>query len=144
MALVSGEMPMSADASNVVTAPVTGVVGPPRIGMGRSSIHGWGVFALTAIEAGTVVEVSPALVFGPEHEAFVQESELWGLTFDWGDGCHALPLGHGALFNHDPSPSVQAQLDHDANTIEFVAVRNIPAGEELTLRYVEDERDLWF
>ena len=117
---------------------------PGCITMGPSPIHGWGVFALTDIAAGTVVEVSPAVVFGPAHHELVQQSGLWGLTFDWGDGCHALPLGHGALFNHDASPAVQAQLDHDATTIEFVAVRDISAGEELTLRYVDDEQDLWF
>lgn len=114
------------------------------IGVGRSPIHGWGVFALDDIAAGTLVEICPAVIIDAEHAEMVDDTELWGLTFDWGDGCHALALGHGSLFNHSQDPSVYAELDHDAATIEFTAVRNIAAGEELTLRYVADDNDLWF
>lgn len=135
----------SSEAQTAVIGEGFGVsVRRAPIGVGRSPIHGWGVFALDDIAAGTLVEICPAVVIDAEHAEMVDATELWGLTFDWGDGCHALALGHGSLFNHSQSPSVYAELDHQAATIEFTALRNIATGEELTLRYVADDNDLWF
>jgi SET domain-containing protein len=43
-------------------------------------------------------------------------------------------LGYGMLYNHSPEPNVQ-YVQHDAETIAFIALRDIEPGEELRIDY---------
>ena len=47
----------------------------------------------------------------------------------------ALVLGFGSLYNHSDSPNAVAIRQYDDMVIEFVAIRDIEPGEEITHRY---------
>jgi uncharacterized protein len=105
----------------------------PGIGFGRGR-RGRGVFAVRPFEEGEVVEICPTVV--------VDEEDATGVARDYVFSSHQpgkllLVLGYGMLYNH----SAQPNLFHRSAgrlLIEFVALRDIAAGEELTHNYGPD------
>ncbi len=117
-----------------------------KIARRRSRIHGNGVFALEDIDAGTLVCLYRGRLIGHD-----EADELYGDTLD---------TGHTFLFtlnddyvvdgnrdgnvarwiNHSCAPNCESQIaehahDRRRDRIEIVALRDIPAGEELTFDY---------
>ncbi|CCA73599.1 hypothetical protein PIIN_07551 [Serendipita indica DSM 11827] len=103
---------------------------------------GRGVYASRPISVGTVVEISPVLLFGrEEYENHGKHTLLDHYTFVWGNGEMALPLGLGSLFNHSSSPNVNYIKKKDMGYIEYTAARDLHVGEELCIFYGPN---LWF
>ena len=46
-----------------------------------------------------------------------------------------MPLGLGMLYNHSAAPNAVALRHLEQALVEFVALRDIQAGEEITHRY---------
>jgi len=73
------------------------------------------------------------------------------LNRDWGDldthrmawnkSQDCIALGHINLLNHSENPNVYIKKDFKIKRMSMFALRNIKAGEELTIHY---ECDLWF
>ncbi|SPO20455.1 uncharacterized protein UTRI_00855_B [Ustilago trichophora] len=104
--------------------------------------RGRGVYATSCIPGGTLIEVSPVLLFPPaEYALHGSKTQLDGYTFVWkrtsdGAAVMALALGLGSLFNHHPgSPNVKWMLDHATHSIRYTTTRRIEEGEELTISY---------
>ncbi|PWN24839.1 hypothetical protein BDZ90DRAFT_282157 [Jaminaea rosea] len=99
--------------------------------------RGRGVYASKSMSAGTLLEISPVLVFEPEEwRNYGCKTVLDSYTFKWsGMGAHALALGLGSLFNHSPHPSVSFTLDRPSHSIRYTLVRDVVAGEELCISY---------
>jgi hypothetical protein len=99
---------------------------------------GRGVFAQCDFASGTIVEECPVMLltmaFG------LLPPQVQRVVFNWGvlaktDDCTALALGYGSLYNHD-NPANMRYVANPANgTLRFIAVRDIRAGEELTINY---------
>lgn len=103
----------------------------------ESAIHGKGVFAKRAIEAGEIVAVSHVTLL--HHNEELPEL-IATLEFPWDDEYYALCLSDvGSFFNHrkDFNTRVLTQ-DKVRLTQTFVATRNINAGEELFIFYNDD------
>ncbi len=66
--------------------------------------------------------------------AEIAASRLADYAFSWGRGTVALALGYGSLYNHSYTPNARYQ-DVGRCTKEFVAIRDIAAGEEITVNY---------
>lgn len=121
----------------------------PCIYFAPSRLGGRGVFTTEAIPAGTLLEVCPVIVMPPSDLKLVHQTFLHDYYFLWGeeqDHC-ALALGYGSLYNHSEAPSVECVPDYDSETMDYVAMRDIAAGEELTINYGGDEPELteiWF
>ncbi len=113
--------------------------------LGRSAIHGVGVFAIRPIARGTnlfaddrrdIVWVDAAVLeSGALTPAEKQLYQDFGIRRDGRIGCPASfnLLGVGWYLNHAPSAeqaNVVATEDY-----EMVAARDIAEGEELTVRY---------
>ncbi|MCA9064161.1 MAG: SET domain-containing protein-lysine N-methyltransferase [Planctomycetaceae bacterium] len=96
---------------------------------------GRGVFARKPISCGTVFEVVPVLVI-PEKEVLDTDgsSFLADYVFEWKKGKVALALGFGSLYNHSFTPNARYD-DHGRQTKSFRALRDIAAGEEITINY---------
>jgi len=92
---------------------------------------GRGVFAREDIPAGTVIETVPVLV-APEED--LEATALAGHCFLWSRGQVALPLGYGALYNHSYHPNAE-YCDRAPRTKVYRALRDISAGEEITINY---------
>lgn len=95
------------------------------------------MYASRPLSAGTVVEISPVLLFSrDEWDAHGCKTILDCYTFKWGRmGEMALALGLGSMFNHSPRPSVAFYIDKPTHSIRYTLVRDVDAGEELCISY---------
>lgn len=120
-----------------------------EIYFGPSELHGRGVFAARDIEAGEIIEICPVLVFPLSELPHMRQTMLDDYYFDWGeDGkYYAVCLGYGSLYNHEYEPNAEYGMDFEAETIDFYAIKAIPAGVEITVNYNGEagNRDrVWF
>jgi uncharacterized protein len=109
---------------------------------------GRGVFARVDIPAGTVFERVPVIlipknqVFGDTPEARRSARISW-YVFTW---IHpkremvALSLGYGSIYNHSERANARYQMDLP-DVMEYLSLRDIPAGEEITINYRGSEAD---
>jgi SET domain-containing protein len=113
----------------------------------RARGKGRGVFARRPIRKGEVIERVPVLVMSAEeYVGGVDQSPLAGYVFAWGEGQIALALGYGSLYNHSFKPNARYQ-DVPPRTKQFVALRDIGAGEEVTVNYngtPKSRAKVWF
>ncbi|CAO1622565.1 unnamed protein product [Sympodiomycopsis kandeliae] len=99
--------------------------------------RGRGVYASRPLPSGTIVEISPVLLFNKsEWDNYGSKTILDCYTFKWGRmGEMALALGLGSLFNHSKFPSVAFYIDRSSHSIRYQLVRDVVAGEELCISY---------
>lgn len=108
---------------------------------------GRGVFAKQSIGRGELVERSPIIVFTPEEWEHIEKTVLYDYCFNWGDRQGALALGCGSLYNHSFHPNAKYIKNLREMAIDFLALRDIEAGEEITVNYngAPGDRDpVWF
>lgn len=114
-----------------------------------SPLGGRGVFTAAPIPAGALIEICPMIIMPESHRRHLDQTGLYDYYFIWGekeDEC-AIALGYGSLFNHDYGPNAEYIPDFDNNTLDFYALRDIGAGEEITVNYngdPEDQSEIWF
>ena len=111
--------------------------------------RGRGVFTAEALHAGDVIEVCPVIII-PKENCPSSTKLYYTITIFCGakklDDC-AIALGYGSLYNHELHPNANFILDLENLTIDIEAIRDIEAGEEITLNYhgePGDESELWF
>lgn len=108
----------------------------------RSPGRGRGVFARRRIRAGEVIERVPVLVV-PTSDMMSEDStwtNLGSYCFVWNRTSVALALGYGSLYNHSYKPNARYD-DQGQRTKVFTALRDIEAGEEITVNYNGDPDD---
>lgn len=84
-----------------------------------------------------MIEICPALVLPEEDLPVIHSTRLHDYYFLWGDEqkqC-AIALGNGSLYNHSYEPNARYLLDYEHATIDFYCIKNIGAGEEITVNY---------
>lgn len=123
-----------------------------RVQVRMTDKMGKGCFALEKIEKNTVVESAPVIFL--HRDTFVNLNEYNGGThklseypFSWGrDGLVVIALGYGGIYNHKVEPNLSWRPNYQTDSIQYTAVRDIEAGEELFIRYVPRHKlgDLWF
>ena len=113
---------------------VTEITPPTSIRVGETA-HGRGVIAVAEIAQGETIEVCPILELAEGDASGLLED----YTVDLGDGSAgvSLLLGYGSLYNHSDEPNAEyVALADDAYS--FVALRDIGAGEQITISYGEE------
>lgn len=121
----------------------------PSLFVGPSPLNGRGVFSAEPIPRDSLLEVCPVIVLPEEDVHHIEETHLHDYYFLWGENekqC-AIVLGYGSLYNHSFSPNAEYRADYPAGALCFYALRDIPAGEEITVNYNGDPRDdspVWF
>jgi len=108
---------------------------------------GRGIFATDFIPDGTVFERAPVLVM-PAKEINVDQEDtvLSHYMFAWGKNTVAIALGFGSLYNHSYSPNARYE-DVSGQMKNYIAIRDIQAGEEVTINYNGDansKESVWF
>lgn len=107
---------------------------------------GRGVIALSPIMKGEVFESAPVIVVPGEQSGVLRQTTLSSYYYEWGEDA-AIALGYGSVYNHSYRPSARFYLNPTELRIEFVALRNIQPGEEITINYNGEPDDLdpvWF
>ncbi|KAJ2890089.1 hypothetical protein GGI21_006306 [Coemansia aciculifera] len=106
-------------------------------------LRGRGVFTRSAIARGTLVHISPVLLFDhAEYSEHGKYTKLDHYTYCWQSG-FALALGLGSMFNHEPlgRENIGFIRDVGLGLIRYTALRDIAAGEELCICYGPN---VWF
>jgi len=115
----------------------------------RTGKKGRGVFTKEVIKGNTVIEESPVIVMSAEDRMLLDKTLLHDYIFAWGnqkDQC-CMALGFIPLYNHSYTSNCEYFMDFEEETIQIKTVRQIEAGEELTINYNgnwNDEKRVWF
>jgi SET domain-containing protein len=97
---------------------------------------GRGVFARRRIAKDTIIERVPVVAL-PVQEVFgaTAKSTLSEYVFRWREGEVAIALGYGSLYNHSYEPNARFYSEGRLTQV-FSALRDIDAGEEITINYL--------
>ncbi len=111
--------------------------------------QGRGIRALRTFRKGECIERSHVIVIPKEQWPNIEHTVFYDHTFYWGEDEEdaALSLGFGSLFNHSYTPNAVYQRLFTQSEIHFFALRDIVAGEQITVNYngaPDDGQPLWF
>jgi SET domain-containing protein len=103
-----------------------------------TSISGFGVFAISDIKSGELIEECHHI---PLSQKFYEiDKFLQTYVFSWpkGNGRMAtVALGYGGMYNHSRDANVDWVTDEKRNLFIFKAIRDIKCGDELFINYGE-------
>lgn len=114
---------------------------------------GRGVVARRAFAPGELIERAPVLVIAPEAWARIEPrlegSGIEGYAFLWppDQQSAALAMGYGSFYNHAFTPNARYEKRPELLAIDFLALRAIAPGEEVTINYGGEPgstRPVWF
>lgn len=107
----------------------------PRIRIGRDQRMGNGVFSSAQISKGEFLEIAPVVIM----ERMPEDKNLANYVVAW-NGKFAVPLGWTMLYNHSDDNCCEYSVNFHDSLFAIIAVRDIEAGEQLTVNYGPD----WF
>jgi SET domain-containing protein len=108
------------------------------------------VFTSEDIIKGTTIEISPVIVLTAADRSNVEKTLLHDYIFEWGEDhtSAAVALGYLSIYNHIAEPNCKYQMDFEEQTISIITLRDIQAGEELFINYMNAEgasdKPVWF
>jgi len=111
---------------------------------------GRGVFTRKAINADTVLETSPVIVMSDADRQLLDKTLLHDYIFEWqpeGEKMCCMALGWVPIYNHSYRSNCEYFMNYDEQTMFIKTVRDIKAGEELTINYNgtwNDKAKVWF
>jgi len=128
---------------------------PPDVYVAQSSPEiGRGVFANRAFKTGELVDSCPVVVLlKPPNQLPPRVQTLvysWSSLTGASSPSTALPLGYGALYNHNNPANMRYEADPRQLLLRYFAVCDIDEGEELTVNYNNagggsvSSEDTWF
>jgi SET domain-containing protein len=111
--------------------------------------RGRGVFALTDLEEGVLLEIAPVIVMEEKDRPLLDQTLLHDYIFEWGgnkEQC-CMALGYVPLYNHSYQSNCEYEMNFTKQTISIKTVRPVKAGDELFINYNGDwnnEKPVWF
>jgi len=110
---------------------------------------GRAVFTTEFIEADTIIEISPVIVMQAKDRIHLDKTLLHDYIFEWGPDKNecCMALGLIPIYNHSYSSNCEYYMDFEESMMMIKVVRDIQAGEELTINYNgdwNDEKKVWF
>ena len=111
----------------------TEITPPTSIRVGETE-HGRGVIAAADIAKGETIELCPILELSEGDASGLLDDYTVSLEESTGT---ALLLGYGSLYNHADEPNAEYVIEAD-DAYSFVALRDIRAGEQITISYGEE------
>lgn len=125
---------------NVLVKPVEtnepiSIAGP--VSVGCAGEKGRGVFATAPIKAGDLIERCPVIIVPIAEKDLIDKSMLYYYYYAWDpdeEGI-ALSLGYGSIYNHSFSPNANFDRNFAGGFIDYIAIKDIQAGDEVTVNY---------
>jgi SET domain-containing protein len=97
---------------------------------------GRGVFAVSDIKAGEIIENCPVIILSEADREHISNTPLDDYIYPWKEGDDAcMVLGYGSIINHSYDANATWKQDHDKLHMVYKAIKNIKAGEEVTVNY---------
>ena len=108
---------------------------PAGLYLSASPIHGLGVFTTLAIKKRTLIEIAPFIQGSAEDYALLSPTMLHYFMVADKKAPIAIGLGFSSWYNHSCPANAIYTIHKKKMIIEIKAVRNIEAGEEITINY---------
>jgi len=106
-------------------------------------VKGRCVVAVRPIAQGTRILADPVIVVPTAESDLMNKTLLGRYVFEWSDEKElCVVLGMGSLINHAPAENVELDSNFDDRTMDFYALCDIAAGEELVYDYGHDADEL--
>lgn len=110
---------------------------------------GRSVFCVRDILEGSIIEICPVIILNAADTEAIHKTGLHDYYFVWDieQNTSAIALGYGSLYNHSENPNADFDILPETEEISFFALRDIPAGEEITIDYIASKDEgikLWF
>lgn len=99
------------------------------------TIKGMGVFAAEPIKKNEVIEVCPLILVPMKDFEYIKKTKLYYYYFEYSKEFFAVALGYCSLYNHSYTPNAKYTFNYKKKTITVVALKNIPANEEIFFNY---------
>ena len=113
---------------------------PPRkIYIGKSTIHGYGVFANELMREGEIIEETP--IYDLKIAKGQPSSLMNDYRFNWPQGSGAnwdkqvLAWGYGSLYNHSDNYNAVWNSNLENEAFRFIAIKDIQPDEEIFVYY---------
>ncbi len=121
----------------------------PCLYIAEAGTKGRGVFTSAGITANSVIEIAPVVVMSHDERKLLDQTLLHDYIFEWGEDTQecCLALGWASVYNHSYTSNCTYDMDYDENIITIQTVREINAGEELTINYNgtwNNDKKIWF
>ena len=106
-----------------------------------SKNKGRGVFAKKNIAKGEIIDIAHILLISKSDWKFIEDTILSRYSFEWDDLKYikeydsAISLSISQLINHSYDPNVKYKYDYKNKCIEYITLRDISKGEEITVNY---------
>lgn len=120
-----------------------------RVYLAKSKIKGAGrgIFAKEDIKKGEHIEGCPVFVLPQRDYPIVKKTALRDYYFMWGKTTAGICFGYGSMYNHSYDANATYQKLIKDQIVEFLAVKDIKRGEEITINYnygkPNEKKKLW-
>ena len=109
---------------------------------------GRGVFTNKNIPPDTIIEVAPVIIMTAEERLLLDKTLLHDYIFEWtppGEDKCCMALGYVPIYNHSYDSNCEYFMNYEEASMFIKTVREISAGEELTINYDHDNKEpVWF
>lgn len=110
---------------------------------------GRAVFTEEDIAKGSVIEIAPVIAMSAGERIHLDKTLLHDYIFEWGlkkEQC-AMALGLIPIYNHSYNSNCEYMMDYESSLMAIKTIRDIKAGEEVTINYNgdwNDQKKVWF
>jgi uncharacterized protein len=122
----------------------------PYLTIKTSENRGRGVYTTRSIKKDVVIEIAPVIVLTEKDRVLIDQTTLYNYIFEWepnGEKLCCMALGTVPLYNHSYASNCEYFMDYENGQIQVQTIRDVVAGEELTVNYNGDwnnEARVWF
>ncbi|MBS1771653.1 MAG: SET domain-containing protein-lysine N-methyltransferase [Bacteroidetes bacterium] len=122
----------------------------PYVHVDETEAKGRGMFTDKFIPADKLIETAPVIIMSGEERKLLDQTLLHDYIFEWtpdGENGCCMAQGYISVYNHSYTSNCEYFMNYEDKTISIKAVRDIEAGEELTINYNgdwNDEKPVWF
>jgi hypothetical protein len=107
------------------------------------------VFAGRDFREGELIESAPVIVIPAAQWPLLEHTVLHDYMYAYGPTLDdmAIALGFGSLYNHSYEPNARYVRRTGEGLLEFIAIRPIRRGEEITINYngsPDEHSPVWF
>jgi uncharacterized protein len=113
----------------------------------KTKLKGRGVFAQKCFLKGEIIQIAPVVIIPAEEVELIDKTVLGNYYYDWENKAPAIAFGLVSLFNHSYNPNTYYVKKFAEREVEYIALRDIEAGEEITANYngfPENQSPIWF
>ena len=114
---------------------------------------GKGVFSKKNIAKGVIIDIAHIILISNKDWDLIEDTVLSNYSFEWDDqklkGKYdsAISLSISQFINHSYNPNVRYRYNYKNKAIEYITIRDISKGEEITVNYNGESFDkspVWF